>query len=141
MPKKYRFIFVFIRSNYFYTQKIISMIQRIQSLYLLLLSVLGVILFFSGKLTLTFSVLTILIPILSLIIIFLYSKRKIQITLTKLLRALIIIFSCVSCYIIYLFGSWDYKNVIPVFQLLFAVLAYLSIKRDDNLVKSYDRLR
>ena len=122
------------------------MIQRIQSLYLLLTAILGVILFFSGKnLTLTFSALTILIPILSLIVIFLFSKRKIQILLTKILIALIIIFISVTCYYVLsinneLFSSWI-NAAIPVFQLLFAVLAYLGMKRDANLVKSYDRLR
>ena len=136
----------FIRSNYFYMLKIILMIQRIQSLYLLLLAVLGIIFFFTGEnLTLTISVLTIIISVLSLFTIFLFSKRKIQLMLIKILIALIIIFICATCYYalsISEFGSWMWINVIiPVFQLLLAVLAYLGMKRDDNLVKSYDRLR
>jgi CDP-diglyceride synthetase len=130
---------------------ITSMIQRIQSLYLLLTLALGVIFFFSCEyLTLTISILTILISILSLFTIFLFSKRKIQMKLTKILVALIIVFICVTGYYTFnimseynasfTFGSWI-KAAIPVFQLLMAVLAYLSMKRDDNLVKSYDRLR
>ena len=125
------------------------MIQRIQSLYLLLLAALGAILFFYGKhITLTISVLNILISLLSLITIFLYSKRKNQMWLTKLLIALIIIHICAACF--YTFNSISESNVsfglrinviIPALQLLLAILAYLGMKRDDDLVKSYDRLR
>jgi hypothetical protein len=115
------------------------MIQRIQSLYLLL-TALAAILFVNGE-YLILSVFAILISALSLLAIFLFSKRKIQIMLTKVLIVLIIIFTCVFCYTVYLFGSWDYKAVIPALQLLFAVLAYRGMRRDDNLVKSYDRLR
>jgi hypothetical protein len=38
------------------------------------------------------------------------------------------------------FASW-YKLLIPVIQLILSVLAYRGIKSDDDLVKSYDRLR
>ena len=120
------------------------MIQRIQSLYLLLVATLGAVLFFIGEyLTLTFSVLTIIISLLSLVIIFLYSKRKIQMTLTKVLIALIVIFIGATCY--YSFSIMSGYNApfasIYGLQLLLAILAYLGIKKDDNLVKSYDRLR
>ena len=120
------------------------MIQRIQSLYLLLLAALGVILFFAGEcLTLTISVLTVIIPALSLFTLFLFSKRNIQMLLTKVIIALIILFICAICYYalsVAEFGSWI-NAIIPVLQLLLAIFAYLGIKRDDNLVKSYDRLR
>jgi hypothetical protein len=126
------------------------MIQRIQSLYLLLLAVLGIIFFFGGEyLTLTISnVITVLIPILSLIIIFLFSKIKMQLKLTKILIALIIILICVTGSHAFnilsdyhaSFGS-RIKAVIPLIQLLLAVFAYLSIKRDNDLMKSYNRLR
>ena len=128
---------------YFYALKFTSMIQRIQSLYLLLLAALGAILlfygFYSGHLTIT--VLTILISLLSLVTIFLFSKRKIQMFLAKFLIALIIIHICATCY--YVLSEYNAWNgvIIPVVQLLLAVLAYLGIKRDDSLVKSYDRLR
>ena len=118
------------------------MIQRIQSLYLLLLTAFGAIIFFySEHLTLTINVLTILISLLSLVTIFLFSKRKIQMRLTEVLITLIIIFICVTCY--YALSEYKYwsRVVIPAIQLLLAILAYFGIKRDDNLVKSYDRLR
>ena len=115
------------------------MIQRIQSLYLLILTALGAVLFFiDGNFTSIINIFTVIVSALSLFTIFLFSKRKIQIMLTKIIIALIIIFICVTCY--YAFGLWG-KVIIPPIQLLLAVLAYLGMKRDDNLVKSYDRLR
>ena len=120
------------------------MIQRIQSLYLLLLTTFGVILFFTGEnLTLTISVFTIIISALSLFTIFLFSKRKIQMMLTKVLITLIILFICAICYsALTIFGVGSWINVIiPALQLLLAILAFLGMKQDDNLVKSYDRLR
>jgi len=155
------------------------MIQRIQSLYLLLTAFVA-LLFINGE-YLTFfnndsgfiklkinglftifamaepekvanvwiiSFLVIIIPLLSLSSIFLFSKRKIQMTLTKVLIALIVIFIGATCYYSIkiisaynaTFFSWA-KVVIPVIQLQLAVLALLGMKHDDELVKSYDRLR
>ena len=34
-----------------------------------------------------------------------------------------------------------FKMVIPVIQLILSILAYRGIRKDDALVKSYDRLR
>ena len=122
--------------------KIIIMIQRIQSLYLLLTAVLGAVLYFiGGNLTLTINVLIITISALSLFTIFLFSKRKIQIMLTKILIALIVISICYYALGIMSEHSASIGLIIPPIQLLLAVLTYFSIKRDDNLVKSYDRLR
>jgi len=134
------------------------MIQRIQSLYLLLTALVAA-LFFNGEyftflsssntvMKWTISVLAVIIPILSMILIFLFSKRKTQLTLTKTLIVLIVIFIGATCYYSFCliskynvsFGLWG-KTVIPLVQLLLAILAYLGIKRDEDLVKSYDRLR
>ena len=155
------------------------MIQRIQSLYLLLTALVAALFlngtyltFFNGvdvyinlKINGLFevytmaepakiadvwiiTVLAVIIPLLSLVSIFLFSKRKIQLKLTEVLIVLIIAFIGVTCYYSFniisnynaSFFLWG-KSIIPVVQLLSAVLAYLGIKRDDNLVKSYDRLR
>ena len=155
------------------------MIQRIQSIYLLVTAFVAILFlngeyltFFDSSNTLislkingvfTVSVLSligkirnllilqtlcILIPIISIVTIFLFSKRKVQMTLNKILIILIIAFICATCYYSFsimsehdaTIGSW-YKAIIPVIQLIFAVLAYLAIKKDDNLVKSYDRHR
>lgn len=155
------------------------MIQRIQSVYLLLTTLIS-ILFLNGSIfkfvdksasliKLTFanivkvtgtggsemigsvipvSVLLILIPILALVTIFLYKKRSIQLLLTKILIVLVIIFILTLAYYSYLIVvrhsgsiSADFKMILPLLMLLFSILAYRGISKDDRLVKSYDRLR
>lgn len=155
------------------------MIQRIQSLYLLLTTLLS-LLFLKGsflnfidksgsviKITfggiirdtgeqgfeliknlLPISAFIILIPAISLVTIFIFKNRKIQLWLALSVIILIVGFIFVS-----IFYSWfviteygaeivpGFKMVIPVLILIFAILAYRGIRKDDNLVKSYDRLR
>lgn len=155
------------------------MIQRIQSLYLLLTSLLSILFLKGAFLTFfdntgssieislsgimkytgnadpvkvgevwTILILSVIIPVLSIIIISLYKKRDYQLILTKILIIMISAFigtSLVYSYIIISkyeadFTSW-YKLIVPVLQLIVSVLAYYGIKKDDELVKSYDRLR
>ena len=88
------------------------------------------------------------IPLLSLAVIFLYKKRNFQMLLAKILIFLISAFTGASLVYSWLiiskydavFDSW-YKLLIPVIQLILSVLAYRGVKKDDDLVKSYDRLR
>ena len=155
------------------------MIQRIQSLYLFLTSLVS-ILFLKGpfltffdksgsEIKLTFSgifkfavnadtfkmweswpllVMVVLIPLLSLVIIFFYKNRSFQLLLSGILILLVSVFIGVSLVYTYTiisqneaaFSSW-YKLIIPAIQLILSFLAYRGIKKDDNLVKSYDRLR
>ena len=153
------------------------MIQRIQTIYLLLSTILfsflisGVIMNFSGELTtyqLTLSgikeiseseailwiktiplaVSLLLIPVLSVATIFLYKKRKLQISLCLVIMSLIILSVIMG-------GSYtlgftrsanasmllNIKLIIPLFSLLLTWLAFKAIQKDENLVKSYDRLR
>jgi len=155
------------------------MIQRIQSLYLLLTTLLS-LLFLKGSflsfieksgsvIKVTFngiirdtggqgfeqiekllpvSSLIILIPVLSLLTIFFFKKRKIQLWL-----ALSVIILIVGFIFVLIYYSWiviteynaeivpGFKMVIPVLMLIFSVLAYRGIRKDDRLVRSYDRLR
>jgi len=155
------------------------MIQRIQSLYLLLTSLLS-ILFLKGSYLTFFDnsdtvinmmmtglfksgaisgpekigdvwiilILGILIPFCSIIAIILFKKRDLQLVLVKILIAIIAAFSIASFTYSFMiiskydasFGSW-YKLLIPILQLIGSVLAFRGIKKDDDLVKSYDRLR
>jgi hypothetical protein len=97
---------------------------------------------------LPFSLLIILIPAFSLITVFLFKNRNIQLWLA--LSVIILIFGLISILIFY---SWNviseykvtivpgFKMVIPILMLVFSVLAYRGIKKDDRLIKSYDRLR
>lgn len=155
------------------------MIQRIQSLFLLLTSLVS-ILFLKGpfltfidnsgaEIKIIYSgifkysldadpvkmgeawpilALILLIPLLSLFIIFLYKNRGIQILLSGIL--IMMIFALIGASVVYSyliiskndadFASW-YKLSVPVIQLILSFLAYRGIKKDDDLVKSYDRLR
>ena len=155
------------------------MIQRIQSLYLLLTTLLS-LLFLKGSflnfieksgtvIKITFngiardaggqgqeliekllpvSAFIILIPVFSLITIFIFKNRKIQLRF-----ALSVIIFIIGFIFVLIYYSWiviteyraeivlGFKMAIPLLMLIFAVLAYRGIKKDDLLIKSYDRLR
>lgn len=155
------------------------MIQRIQSLYLLMTSLLS-ILFLNGsfltflnssgtEITMNFngiwessvagnpqmirnliplSVIILIICILSFTAIFLFKKRKIQLKLTVSVILLAILFiGLMSFYAFWTTGKYQaklvpgFKMFIPLLMLVFGILAYRGIRKDENLVKSYDRLR
>ena len=155
------------------------MIQRIQSFYLFLTTLLS-LLFLKGsflnfvdktgsviKVTfngivrdtggqgfeqieklLLLTVFMVLIPVLSLVTIFIFKNRKIQLWLALSLIILTCGFIVVSFYyswfIITEYGAEivpGFKMVIPLLMLVFAVLAYRGIRKDDRLIKSNERLR
>ncbi len=155
------------------------MIQRIQSVYLLLTSLLSV-LFLKGDI-LTFKkeagtdivmnlmgafqhsatgsldkiqnqipvpVTLLAILLLSLAAIFFYRKRKLQMKLTLVVIAFNIAFIAILLfYTLTIINNNQailvkgYKMFIPLLMLLFEILAYRGIRKDEALVKSYDRLR
>ena len=155
------------------------MIQRIQSLYLFLTTLLS-LLFLKGSF-LTFidksgsvikvafrgiirdaggqgfelteklfpiSALIILIPVISLVTIFIFKNRKIQLLLSLsvivLISGLIIVSVYYSWFVITEYRAEIvpvFKMVVPVIMLILAVLAYKGIRKDELLIKSYDRLR
>jgi hypothetical protein len=92
--------------------------------------------------------LIILIPVLSSITIFLFKNRRVQLILCKLLVALVSAFIIALVIYSYMVISRynaelipGIKMAVPVTQLILVFLAYRGIKKDDDLVKSYDRLR
>jgi hypothetical protein len=94
------------------------------------------------------SVIIVLIPVISLVTIFLYKKRNIQLLFTLILiiiiSGLIVISSLYSLSIISKYGvefKPGIKMIVPVIMLILSILAYRGIMKDDLLVKSYDRLR
>jgi hypothetical protein len=155
------------------------MIQRIQSLFLLMIAVLSGLLLSGSflnfldktgaviKVTVTeviksaggqgnevlekllpLTILIIIIPIISLTTIFLYKKRKYQLVMLRVLitlnSILIIAVLHVSFRIISGYGAQlvpGFNMILPVLMLIFAILAFRGIRKDDQLVKSYDRLR
>ncbi|MCJ7449553.1 MAG: DUF4293 domain-containing protein [Bacteroidales bacterium] len=94
------------------------------------------------------SALFILIPVLSIIAIFLFKTRKLQLKATFTLIILVIVLIALALYygvaVIQRYHAElvpGIKMFIPMLILIFAILAYRGIKKDEDLVKSYDRLR
>jgi glucose uptake protein GlcU len=138
------------------------MIQRIQSVYLLLVVIACVAYIFVpfGQIKNTDGTLEtwaikqvvpimaedILVAVLALISIFLYKNRKTQmkVVLVNIVLSVVLIG-------LFLFGLTQHIGIqnyvfkigaiLPVFILIFNMLAYGSIKHDEALVKSMDRLR
>ncbi len=155
------------------------MIQRIQSVYLLLTTILAGLfltgIFFqintgdSSRLVMKINgffeassgndfllkqsvmpvlIISIIIPVISLISIFLYRNRKFQMKAILLLVLLNILLIGVCGYYILTIIRPEPVKIIPVFRmfipavnLVLAILAYLAIRKDENMVRSYDRLR
>jgi hypothetical protein len=155
------------------------MIQRIQSVYLLLTALLSS-LFLKGNI-LTFKkdsgtdivmnikeayqltetgnigliqnqipalIILVTVMLLSLIAIFFYRKRKLQMKLT--MGVLLLTFAFIAVVIFYSVSVIDkyqvvpvlgYKMFIPLLMILFGILAFRGIRKDEELVNSYDRLR
>ena len=136
------------------------MIQRIQTLYLLLVALSAAVLpfflylwldangseFFSNNTTLI-AVAFYVIAALALTAIFLFKNRQNQFVVNRLNMILNL----------FLLGFFVYRSLnlsggtmvsekgigmlIPVFSIVFLVLANRAIKKDEDLVKSVDRLR
>ena len=136
------------------------MIQRIQSIYMLLVALLGGVgpflaylwldaqgSEFFAKNELWVSIVLYGSAVLALVAIFLYKKRQNQFVVNRLNIILNL----------FLLGFFVYRSLnlsgetlvsekgigmlIPVFSIVFLVLANRAIKKDENLVKSVDRLR
>ncbi len=135
------------------------MIQRIQTLYLVIVTLVAAVLPFflnlwlEGEVAiyaqdeLLISIAFYGIAILALVTIFLYKKRQNQFVVNRLNMILNL----------FLLGFFVYRSLnlsggtavsekgigmlIPVFSIVFLVLANRAIKKDEDLVKSVDRLR
>jgi hypothetical protein len=94
------------------------------------------------------SVILIALTLLSIVTILMFRNRKIQLKLAGaiiFIAAILIIVLFIYAYIV--IHSYRLKIVpvlkmaVPVLVLIFSVLAYRGILKDDRLVRSYDRLR
>jgi len=129
------------------------MIQRIQTVYLLLIfGLMASMLFLPiadiGSFAWVLFAECSLTALLSLVTIFLYKKRKIQIKLCYGILGLLIL-----SYLTIFFNFWlpnhtsdavlSFKVpvVFPFFAIVLGVLAIRAIRKDENLVRSLDRLR
>lgn len=141
---------------------VMAMIQRIQSIYLFLVTVLGVLLCcfpmaqvisaaneftLSMGSTIPYSVLIAIMPVLSFATIFLYKRRVVQMRLCSfniVLSVLTLILSAIYMYIAYDNGSkiiMHWPCVIMPVNIILLYLAARAIGKDEALVRSLDRLR
>lgn len=118
------------------------MIQRIQTLFLTIVVILSSIL-----VVLLFNYVTpcsLIVPILSLVSIFLFKNRGLQMKVVAVTIAMTIISSGYDLYRVYesLTEVLLYSFILMVaIETMFLVLSHRKIDKDDKLVKSYDRLR
>ena len=135
------------------------MIQRIQTVYLIITAIIsGLLRFwlplwkeegnaFYAQQTLWISIVFLAVAIFALIAVFLYKNRKNQFVLNRLNLILNL----------FLLGFFVYRSLslsgetavsekgigmlIPIFSIVFLALSNKAIKKDEDLVKSVDRLR
>lgn len=148
------------------------MIQRKQTLFLLVVTIIAIVQFFIPFQTLTFEdkswpiclmpgcstdviganiyvalALNIIVLILSVVIIFLYKKRVLQFKLTNLLM----VFNIFIVGLFFIFSyikegtpgtvNYQFGAFLPIISAIFAYLAAHFIKKDEQLVRSADRIR
>jgi len=92
--------------------------------------------------------LILLVAVVSLAAIFLFRNRKLQMKLTAILLGLsgviIIVTVVYAVFVIRKYDSdiiWSFRMLLPFLIPVCLFLAYRRIKKDEDLVKSYDRLR
>jgi hypothetical protein len=131
------------------------MIQRIQTVYLLLVAGLMASMLFLPVATIesvdaihwSFSVESVLTALLALAAIFFYKKRPLQITFCYIILGLLVLF-----YLNIFFDLWlpnrgnaglkiEVSAVFPFFALVLDILALYAIRKDEKLIRSADRLR
>lgn len=126
------------------------MIQRLQTVYLFLVVICSAIMIMGKSITYTmlpFAILMVLVMFLSVIGIFMYKNRKRQ--RSVVVAALIIDLAALALLAYYFISEsktgsvsiFNYRYIAPILNLIFLILASRGIKKDDDLVKSYDRLR
>lgn len=132
------------------------MIQRIQSIFLLLAAIAMACLFFMPYvevrnddyfiLEYTPQLLFTIIVILGLLAsIFLFRNRPLQFRITRAMILILVAFVGYSLYQLYLvdFKAVEFEpgGLLPIFSAYFAARAARKIKADEKLVRSVDRLR
>ena len=94
------------------------------------------------------SVLLVIVPSLALIAIFLFKRRQLQMRVTIFVLLLSLGTLLLGAFYIIMFDRkieitviWQVKALFPLVSAILAWLAYRSILKDDQMVRSYDRLR
>jgi hypothetical protein len=141
------------------------MIQRIQSLWLLLAGAAGLMTYklplwtgthqdgsikiFSGSESLPLFAAIIVTCLIGFGAIFLYKNRKLQKNLTLLGLLLSIGIIAMEIYIVEDFkslltlkeNSWKFGAIMPILMVIFFFLAYQGIRNDEKMLKSLEKLR
>jgi 4-hydroxybenzoate polyprenyltransferase len=141
------------------------MIQRIQSVWLLLAGIAGVLAIrlplwkatlqdktvkiFSGPESLLLFAVMIIATLLAFVTIFLYKNRKLQMRLCIFGILLSIATILLEFFKVGNFrqplnifeSSWQIGALLPILMIVFFMFAYSNIRKDEKLVKSLDRLR
>ena len=149
------FQFHIIWSFFLFLLKILIMIQRIQSIYLMVAAIsmtlisfkvpvytLNETLFMAQDDTKMF-ILTIVGTIFSLLGLFMFKNRKFQM---KLIRLTVLIQMIIGVRLFMLFNKFEvilnnYLLFLLVFALIALIMAFRGVKKDDDLVRSVDRIR
>ena len=121
------------------------MIQRIQTVYLFFVfCLMAIIIFVPFSSSWTVSLDAGIVAVLSLITIFIYKKRKLQIKISYTM-ILLLVLAYVLYFILNLkslsFSGIQYTFVFPLISVIFIYLAIKGIKKDEKLIRSLDRLR
>ena len=130
------------------------MIQRIQSVYLLFSVVLNFIVFITlingfFSFNAWLAILSFILALLSAFTIFSFKNRKKQLQLCQLLIVLHVLFTLFFAYFLQnegvfitdKFGTRQVIMIIPIISILLINLAKKGVQKDDELVRSADRLR
>ena len=133
------------------------MIQRIQSLYLFICSILnlaycyqlyfgyGFAMFFLDiESNFPFEVILLfplIISVISFYTIFKYKNRKTQFVLNRLSIILCFVFVGILIFMFDKIYSFEWINLVPLFSIVLLVLANRAIKKDEDLIRSIDRIR
>ena len=151
----------FLKTLFYFCDQILeNMLQRIQTVYLLIAAIvsLGLIFVFAlwqseegsavyAQDQLTIFIMFIASGLLSLISVFMFKNRKLQFVLGRI--NIILNFFLLGVFVYWslsLPGEMDISEkgigmFLPIISIVFLVLANKAIKKDEDLVKSVDRLR
>ena len=122
-------------------------IQRIQSLYLLIAAVLMAAFAFLPAFDVSMMVLIVLISLLAIVDIFLYKNLQRQMTvcfvdiIIGLAMLVAIVIQIVKLTKENLAVQWNWTWLLPVFSIIFLMLAHKAMSRDKKMLRDSDRLR
>lgn len=151
----------FLKTLFYFCDQILeNMLQRIQTVYLLIAAIvsLGLIFVFAlwqseegsavyAQDQLTIFIMFIASGLLSLISIFMFKNRKLQFVLGRI--NIVLNFFILGVFVYWSLSLPGEMNIsekgigmfLPIISIVFLVLANKAIKKDEDLVKSVDRLR